>query len=144
MSPKNPSKREKRKQRQQRKRATFESKVSRGKRAVIVEGSVDGDLKSILWSFSLFDHFKTWANDASDCFCEVSQRLQQFEERTWREVQTDRKQNHPVALNRLSDIATRRLAELQLDDVDELWSFRFKGTWRLWGIKDRRIMQVLC
>jgi hypothetical protein len=35
------------------------------------------------------------------------------------------------------------LVDLKLDDIEELYRFRFTGTQRIWGIRDRRTFRVL-
>lgn len=42
--------------------------------------------------------------------------------------------HHPVQIADFSKQAQNRIVELKLDDQDELFSFRFSGTERLWGI----------
>ena len=60
---------------------------------------------------------------------------------TWKAIGTNG--SHPVALNDLDKTARDRLAELNLDDIDHLYSLRLSGTERVWGILDRSILKVL-
>ena len=57
---------------------------------------------------------------------------------TWKDIRSQtsgkRKRNHDHEVARLCREAQDRLAELKLDDVDELFRFRLSGKARLWGI----------
>jgi hypothetical protein len=71
-------------------------------------------------------------------------KLANFETMTWREILLDaKKQNHNVAVDKLSEEAQARLVEINLDDLDELTSLRLTGKGRVWGIIDRGVMDLL-
>ena len=74
----------------------------------------------------------------------IQRKLIDFESMTWREILVDaRKQNHTVSVESLGKQARDRLAEIDLDDLDELTSLRLSGAERVWGIIDQGIMNLL-
>lgn len=61
---------------------------------------------------------------------------------TWAQIEQNKKNNHSVSVEDFVSAAQARIEELQLD-VDELFRFRFTGTQRLWGIRDRERFKIL-
>lgn len=51
--------------------------------------------------------------------------------------------NHPISVADLANDAQRRLQELRLDDIDEVWSLRLSSTIRVIGIRDGRAFKAL-
>ncbi len=51
--------------------------------------------------------------------------------------------SHLVQVDSLCAKAQKRLLELRKDDCDELFSLRFTGCKRIWGIKDGNILWLL-
>lgn len=106
----------------------------------------DSDAEArVLWSFSHFDPYD-WRNDKSAAhvsFTSVASRLKEYSGRSWGEIETDRSRDHPCDPASLCPDAQRRLTELNFDDVDLLFRFRFDGTQRLWGFRDRAHFIVL-
>jgi hypothetical protein len=72
---------------------------------------------------------------------ELWARLRDFESMTW--VDIGRAGSHNVALDQLSTEARARLAELKLDDVDELFSLRLAGKLRAWGFREANVLRFL-
>ena len=64
----------------------------------------------------------------------VRDRLQSFEHMKLADLW--RSESHPIEQNQIIPSAQRRLRELHLDDIEELWSLRITGKKRLWCIKD--------
>lgn len=115
-----------------------------GKRAIVPEGGLDDTTGKVWWTFGLFDNYTGWVSSAGpDCFCAVSDKMKQFELRTWREIAQDGARNHAVEVDKLCSDARKRLQEIQLDEVSALWSFRFSGTNRIWGVRTGRLFQVV-
>ncbi len=50
---------------------------------------------------------------------------------------------HNIALDKLSKSALKRLKELHLDDIDELYSIHITGKERIFCIKMNNVMKVL-
>jgi hypothetical protein len=51
--------------------------------------------------------------------------------------------SHPIPVGDITPDAQRRLEAIGQADVDELFSLRFTGRERLWGIRDRHTLKVL-
>ncbi len=98
------------------------------------------------WQFNRFDVQGPWGRSLVEKTClweTILPKVIAYERMTWGHIETDRKHNHEVPVQNLSKNAQKRLAKLKLDDVDSLYRFRFTGTQRLWGIRDRETFIVL-
>lgn len=84
------------------------------------------------WGFHQLDflHIKT-----------IFQKIFQFQKMTWQELEYHG--SHLVSIKKLCHHARERLEEIGNEDVDELFSLRFSGKERLWGIKDRNVFWIL-
>lgn len=51
--------------------------------------------------------------------------------------------HHQIDVAACCDEAQRRLQALHLDDIDQLFSLRLTGKWRLFGMKDGRVLRFL-
>lgn len=51
--------------------------------------------------------------------------------------------HHNLALEGFTRDAKKRLIELKLDDISELFSLRLSNTIRIYGIKDGRVLKIL-
>jgi hypothetical protein len=109
------------------------------------EPSFDPEKELVQWTFEVFDHNLDWRKDKSvhAGFCEIGDQLKSYSQRTWGEIRLSHKRDHPIPCDQLCPRAQGRLRDLKLDDIDELWRFRFSNTRRLWGIKDGRLMKVV-
>jgi hypothetical protein len=65
-------------------------------------------------------------------FDNLCDRLRSFETMTWDQIA--RSGSHFVDVDALIGDAQRRLIELRLDDLDQLFSLRLSARTRLWGI----------
>jgi hypothetical protein len=75
---------------------------------------------------------------------EIQQKLASFEAMTWTEILVRaKKQNHSVRRQDLCKAAQDHLADIRLDDVDELISLRLSGKERVWGIRSHNVLTVL-
>ena len=72
----------------------------------------------------------------------VWKRLGEFEKMNAAELKTARS-NHKHFMSTLAKEAIERLKELQLDDLDDIWSFRVTGERRFWCIKHENIYALL-
>lgn len=106
------------------------------------ENANDG---SVIWDFTRFDECDWRATHGQEhiSFVEVAKRLRDYSSRTWREILSDKKRDHACDVADLSSEAQKRLRERDLEDVGELLRFRFTGTQRLWGWRDRTYFFVL-
>ena len=76
-------------------------------------------------------------------------KLQNFESMTWEEIMKatggrDKGTNsHFVEVGKLTNNAKKRLAEIEQDDVSQLFSLRLDNKKRIYGIHDRRALKLL-
>jgi hypothetical protein len=74
----------------------------------------------------------------------IQQKLLHLESMTWDEILVKgRKSYHLVAITKLCKAAQDHLAEMAIEDIDELLSLRLSATERVWGILDRGIVELL-
>jgi hypothetical protein len=69
-------------------------------------------------------------------------RLNEFEKMNANELKKSGSY-HSIQTSQVSKPAKVRLSELQLDDVDVLYSFRITGACRLWCMKYESLMSIL-
>lgn len=100
--------------------------------------------EKVQWCFELFDNYIWHGNDYQErTFRSVADGLKQYSNRTWKDINSNRSRDHYVAKDKLSHDAQRRLKKLKMDDIDNLWRFRFGGALRIWGIKAGKVFRVL-
>ena len=74
----------------------------------------------------------------------IREKLSYFESMTWNQISIDgKKQNHSVAIAQLSKETQKRLVEINIIDIDELFSLRLSGRERIWGILDKGVLNLL-
>lgn len=86
------------------------------------------------WGFSKIKDLTT--------FQTIKERLKNFETMTWGEIEKNR-QNHYMETNKICKDAQKRLRKIRLLEYDTLYSLRFLGANRLWGIRDNEILYIL-
>ena len=69
-------------------------------------------------------------------------RLSILEKMTWEQLIAPDK-SHYIDFDKLCPEARRRLSELKLDDIDELFSLRVFSEKRVWGILDGHVLKIL-
>lgn len=93
------------------------------------------------WSWNKVNQ-KTWGDD-------ILPKLANYESMTWAEIEQasgGRKRgnnSHFVARNKLSKEAQKRLKELKMDDIDELYSLRLAGKPRIIGKRVGNTLQIM-
>lgn len=109
------------------------------------DNSSSFDKNKVFWSFAYFDSDIEYPSGLrSDLqFSDVADMLKSTGFRGWKELTADSKRDHPIAVNRLAKFAQKRIAQINLDDIDELWSFRVNAAYRIWCIKIESLLQVL-
>ena len=97
----------------------------------------------VCWQFSLMDLSGPFSFSlvACDDWSLILSKMRSWETMTWNEIEGRR--DHSINIDSLSDTAKKRLAEIQLDDIDEVFSLHIDGKKRLFGIRDRNIFKVL-
>lgn len=87
---------------------------------------------------------------AEDFISALNQHLCKLETMTWDEIlkasggrgQGNGNNHHNIEVSEICRAAQQRLLELNID-VDQLFSLRLTGAWRLWGIKEGQILRFL-
>jgi hypothetical protein len=113
---------------------------------VLSDVPADREERGPHWSFALADHSHdekwswSWVGDHVGSLLPF---LAQMERLTWREIRQQkvpsagnrmRRRFHGHSVESLPTAARKRLEELELDDVDEVFRFRLSNKERLWGI----------
>ncbi len=110
------------------------------------------DGETIVWAFGIVDQDGPWGwrtEASSRWWRDILPKLRNFESMTWSEIlravggRRRGNNNHAVLVERLSQKAKVRLVEIGQEDVSELFSLRLTGTWRIYGIRDRRALKLL-
>ncbi|MDE0309513.1 MAG: hypothetical protein OXI60_06735 [Acidiferrobacterales bacterium] len=102
---------------------------------------------SISWKFSNCDRGGNWAwvnLEDPVKHKQVIEKLQEFEKKNWNEIISSG--SHPILVGKLVKPARNRLQEIELDDIDQLMSFRLSGKERVWCIQQQQskgVMKVL-
>jgi hypothetical protein len=52
-------------------------------------------------------------------------------------------QNHFMSVDKIDKKARERLKEIKLGDQESLYSLRFSGSERLWGIREAEILYII-
>jgi hypothetical protein len=106
---------------------------------------VYSDDHKVFWSFALFDSDLRLPNAGkpTDCFHDIATALKNCEKRSWQDIEGNHKRDHPIDVDDLAKFAQDRLVQLQLDDIDVIWSIHFDGKCRLWAIRNQTLLQVL-
>ena len=79
----------------------------------------------------------------------IKDHLHGFENMTWvtiKQASGGRKSgtnSHPLPIEGFAKDAIKRLQDLKLDDISELFSLRLNNTLRLYGIKDGRVLRFI-
>lgn len=108
----------------------------------------DQDLKTsqqlFKWSTELIDSGGKWALCASvfrNHWCKrILPKLVEYERKTWATIANDSSgksrgtRNHHIAVSKLSKEARKRLKKIEMNDLDQLYSFRLGGKKRLFGV----------
>jgi len=76
-----------------------------------------------------------------ECIRKILVTILSFQKMTWTEIRNNG--SHSVNINGLISKAQKRLRELELEDIGELYSIRLSGPERLWAIKDSAILRLL-
>ena len=110
------------------------------------------DLETVVWQFGIADLEGEWGwktTASKDWWEVILPKLKGFESMTWGEImkasggRREGTNHHPVKVKELTLQARNRLAEIQQDDISELFSLRLDSNRRIYGIRDRRILKLL-
>ena len=86
-----------------------------------------------------------WSWETIDTEKEILKKLGNFETRTWGEIEGNKEEgSHIVKVDDCPNpLVKERLKQLELDDIDELFSLRLSGKERIFGILDGFILKFL-
>lgn len=95
------------------------------------------------WKFSTVDRggpFQ-WPEDDSELIKDIVKKLSNFDSMKWDDIKGI--DHHSIPKHKLSKVAQERLEEINLDDIDTVFSLHFNGKKRIIGIKDLNVMKLL-
>ncbi len=98
-----------------------------------------------VWQLKIIDmEHKNWGwKNIQGQLQEVLSKLKDYETMQWKEIKSNNARDHAVETDKLNTEAKKRLQELKLDDVGQLYRLRLSGTQRVWGILDGYIFKIL-
>ncbi len=108
------------------------------------ENPEDFDKMLPVWTVGHIDRCELggWANiSESEFWNDIYSKLKNFESMTWAEIKCSG--SHNVKKNDLISEAKKRLDQLRLDDLDEVFSLRLTGTKRIFGMLNKGILGIL-
>jgi hypothetical protein len=124
-----------------------------GKEVRTKENPDSTDQLTPAWQFHRCDHDHElwgWEKLAHEDFIKIiKDHLHSFEGMTWTQIKqaaggrSSGTNSHPLPIQGFVKGAVKRLEELKLDDVSELFSLRLNNTLRLYGIKDGRVLRFI-
>ncbi len=104
---------------------------------------VSPNQRSPVWRLSLLDLDGPWGwrNIDAAAFFQIHARLADCEKTTWHQLGLAG--SHPIPKGDIIRAAQLRLQEIGQDDIDEIYSLRFTGRQRLWGIREEHVFKAL-
>lgn len=94
------------------------------------------------WAFNKVDFEGKWGFSNEDFWSIILPQMRQFESQTWAEISSAKKQNHTISIEELNKCARDRLEKLNIFE-DEIFSLRFDGTTRLYGLRETNTFVIL-
>jgi hypothetical protein len=75
-------------------------------------------------------------------------KLKSFESQTWEEIEKEthhkgKSKHHTVDVKDICRDAQKRLEELKCNDIEQLFSLRLEGDFRIWGIRKTNCLQII-
>ncbi len=110
------------------------------------EDPINYESKEIAWHINTIDRLGNWGWNKlnKDVFWnDIFEKIKSFESMTWSEIKKNKKNNHSVKVSKICPEAQNRLGEIELDDVEELFSLRLGSKKRIWGIRNGRVLKIL-
>ena len=118
----------------------------------IIEEDPDAYLtKTPAWAFSRCDqeHERWSLSKSQNIYDDIIRKLGSFEGMTWAEIMSQSggrahgTNHHFEDVGDLKKEAQKRLQELQLEDLDQVFSLRLSGKERLYGILNDRVLRII-
>lgn len=97
----------------------------------------------IRWSFSILDMEGPfgWSKCSISSLKRLKQSLTNLETMTWADIENRR--NHTIPKEKLSNTAKKRLIQIGMDDIQNVFSLRIGGKERIIGIRYRDVFRFL-
>jgi hypothetical protein len=114
------------------------------KRKIRQKDSIDFVKKEASWAVGRIDKCCSWGweNITLDgLWGDIHSKLKSFESMNWASIMQNG--SHFVEVNKLIPEAQKRLSELRIDDLDELFSLHLTNTKRIWGILDNGVLSII-
>lgn len=102
--------------------------------------------RNVEFDFRFFDAGTLWTSNSEPFQDDIHgfvDFLKATERRRWIELYQNLKRDHPIEIARLTAEAQKRLDQLRLDDLDELWSLRVNQTCRAWGYRYEHELRLI-
>lgn len=129
--------------------AVATSKPNKKKEVVIPERK-SPDQMTPSWRFRRFDKdSEEWGLLTLQMYLpKVLEYLRSYEGSTWQDIKqmnhdNGKKKNHTVKMEGLTKPAIRRLRRINMDDIPGVFSLRFENMFRIIGIRDEAILDIL-
>lgn len=107
----------------------------------------------VSWQFRTIDLEPNWSKKVSsknlEYYKRILDKLKSFEGSNWNELERQssgpkgKSKHHSVDVLNIIKEAQKRLKELHLDDIDQLFSLRLDGKSRVWGIRELGYLKIL-
>ena len=101
--------------------------------------------QKISWVLGSLDKDGEWSilKITKECFISrILEKIHAFESMYWKEI-VNNENNHEVSIEKLINVAQKRLQELKIEDIESLFSLRLSGKERIYGIRVGSIFKVL-
>jgi hypothetical protein len=107
--------------------------------------------KKPVWRFGLIDFKDKWGWEkisAFDTIKQIQQKIKHLETMTWGEIENKTikkgtQQSHFMPVDKICLDAQKRLQDINLDDLDVIYSLRVNGKKRIWGKRDNEILYII-
>jgi hypothetical protein len=93
--------------------------------------------EKIVWRFAKMDLDGTWSwtTITQAGLVDAHSKLRQIEELTWAEACVGGKPVKRIPVANICKDAQKRLQDLKLNDVDDVWELHLTGLCRIWGLR---------
>jgi hypothetical protein len=104
---------------------------------------INSDGLNPIWSFKYFNKSINFPEEDRSTFDfhEICDKLKSIEGRTWGEIVSNSKRDHPIRIDQLQKFAKDRFDILGFDKdkIQELFRLELTGKQRLWGYREHQI-----
>jgi hypothetical protein len=137
------------------KKKRFQPKIKQEppKRSIRIDKNPDSNRqKNPAWRIGLMDleHERWgWNKVNKEDLKKILSKLKNFESMTWQEIydasggKNHGNESHNVSIENIKKDARKRLKELKIDDIDEIFSLRLTGKNRIWGILENNVLKII-